>query len=320
MPKPSQWPRSSTPWKVRTRLKLQSLYPLSAHSALKTSSMRLAGMDLVGQLEVSYQAYDYVAKMLVADVPMYLEPHRFTTRASEIARDKPPKTLVVESSTLQVKDKERKDRCHIVNELQLSQALTRRSLACDLMGVCSFKVMERWHRYLFDQMQLPPPPHFRAPTLEQIVRTDKMAWLRMAETVDTLKIQPDGTKPLDAAIDTLRSDHTVTFHMLPMPGKSSPDDRKSDDKKRKQVDSDFEPRKRGKGKGKGKSKGKSPAMPSALTQPGLKSNLEDGSRICWNFNLSKGCQFAAAGGRCARGVHKCMKCLKDHSLTKCKDE
>ena len=104
---------------------------------------RLQGMELTGPLECSHSSYDYIAKMLEADVPMYLEPHRFTTRASEVARERPGKELVLDNVHLTVKDIERKDKCQISNELQLHQALTRRSLACDLMQVCTFRNKEK---------------------------------------------------------------------------------------------------------------------------------------------------------------------------------
>ena len=96
----------------------------------------MQGMDLSGPLECSHASYDYVAKMLEQGTPMYLEPHRFTTRSAEVARERPGKELVLDQTHLTVKEVENKDKCPMQGELQVFQALTRRSLACDLMGVC----------------------------------------------------------------------------------------------------------------------------------------------------------------------------------------
>eukprot|EP00435_Cladocopium_sp_Y103_P070408 s179_g35.t1 len=166
---------------------------------IQNQKTRLQGFELTGPLEASHASYDYVAKMMEQDTPMYLEPHRFTTRASEVARERPGKELVLDNVNLTVQDVERKDKCQISNELELHQAFTRRSLACDLMQVCTFRTMERWHRTLMDQMQSPAPPGFRRPTMEQILRADRAAWVKMAERVTTLKRKADGTLPLNAA-------------------------------------------------------------------------------------------------------------------------
>eukprot|EP00435_Cladocopium_sp_Y103_P057080 s900_g19.t1 len=130
------------------------LVPAERATRIQAQKNRLQAMELSGPLEASHASYDYVAKMLEADTPMYLEPHRFTTRASEVARQKPKKELVLDNVNLTVQDVEQKEKCQISNELELHQAFTRRSLACDLMQVCSFRTMEKWHRVLMDQIQL----------------------------------------------------------------------------------------------------------------------------------------------------------------------
>ena len=49
------------------------------------------------------------------------------------------------------------------------------------------------------------------------------------------------------------------------------------------------------GKGSGKA-------PSELQDSKLKHNTAEGARICWNWNLAKGCSFAKAGQSCREGV------------------
>ena len=116
-----------------------------------------------------------------------------------------------------MKDVVPKDKCQISNELQLHQAFTRRALACDLMQVCTYREMERWHRHLLDQMQSPAPPGFRPPNMEQILRTDLAGWVKMAERLLSLKRKADGTLPLGQALTALQSDPSVMFHLVPLP-------------------------------------------------------------------------------------------------------
>ena len=303
--------------------KKAELVPAERATRILTQKTRLMGVELTGPLECSHASYDYVARMLEADTPMYLEPHRFTTRASEVAREKPGKELVLDNLNLLVKDVVPKDKCQISNELQLHQALTRRSLACDLMQVCTFREMERWHRHLLDQLQSPAPPGFKPPNMEQILRTDRAGWVKLAEKLTTLKRQPDGVLPLDKALGDLQSDPGVMFHLIPLPAdksaaaKPASSDPKRDDVASKPSNVRKKDKKSQKGRGKGNkgkpaSKGK---MPTELI--GLHQQDKAGRRMCYNYNLARGCDLAPAGQSCQKGSHTCMRCFGAHSAHQC---
>eukprot|EP00439_Symbiodinium_sp_Y106_P006702 s15215_g1.t1 len=158
--------------------------------------------------------------MIDSDSPFYLEPHKFITRAQEIAHERPGKEIILDASKLTVRDKTTYHRMQIQNELQLSQAFTRRSLACDLMGVVTFRlsqaftrrslacdlmgvvtfrVQENWHKFLMDRLAESPPPNFRRITMEQVLRADRQAWQKLAEIVPSIKRAAAGDLPLDAA-------------------------------------------------------------------------------------------------------------------------
>ena len=49
---------------------------------------------------------------------------------------------------------------------------------------------------------------------------------------------------------------------------------------------------------------------------GKSLETSDGRRICWRYNMSNGCNDAAPGAQCQRGVHVCAEpgCGKPHSL------
>ena len=289
------------------------LVPAERNQRLASQQSKLAGYDLTGPLECAHSCYRYVGEMAAADHPMYLEPHRFICRAQEISREKPGKELILDAShKISLQDRSSRDRCQIQTELQLSEALTRRALACDLMQVTTFSTMERYHRFLLSRLAMNPPPNHKRVSMEQLLRADRAAWIRLAELVTTLKRDPTGNLPLDAAIANLMGEPLVTFHLMPLPGKGGPKDethepgraRKGRGKKRDASGASKNPA----GKGTGK-------VPSDLADPNLKHNTNDGGRICWNYNLAKACPF---GKGCKRGAHLCMHCLGPHPLFQCK--
>ena len=187
--------------------------------------------------------------MVEHDHPQWLELHRFTPRSQEISREKPGKEVILdESAKLSIRDRRSKDRCQIQNELQLSEAMTRRALACDLLQVCTFSVMEKWHRFLLNKLSTPPPPNYKPTSMEQVLRTDRQAWIRLAEEVSSLKREPSGDLPLDLAFPRLQMDK-VTYFLQPLQGKSLL-------KFTTQDDEVSHPPWKGRGRGRGKGGGK----------------------------------------------------------------
>ena len=80
--------------------------------------------------------------------------------------------------------------------------------------------MERWHRYLLNKLSTPPPPNYRPTSMEQVLRADRQAWIRLAEEVPSLKRDPAGQLPLDLAFPRLQIDPHVTYFLQPLQGKS----------------------------------------------------------------------------------------------------
>ncbi|CAE7689738.1 unnamed protein product [Symbiodinium necroappetens] len=262
--------------------KRSELAPAERTSRIAAQKARLCGYDLTGTMEVAHSCYTYVS-MIDADSPFYLEPHKFITRAQEISHERPGKEIVLDASKLTVRDKSSFHRMQIQNELQLSQAFTRRSLACDLMGVITFRVQENWHKFLMDRLAESPPPNFRRISMEQVLRADRQAWQKLAEIVPSIKRTSAGALPLDAAFPTLPTEGSISFYLLPT---------------RLQELDDKPPRKPWKGNGKGKdqkgdrgtkrdSEGKEktpPELPDALKDMPLRTTSK-GKRMCWSYNI-----------------------------------
>ncbi|CAE6939936.1 unnamed protein product [Symbiodinium natans] len=208
------------------------LVPAERTARIAAQKNRLQGLSLTGPLECSFASYGYVASMVEQDTPLYLEPHRFDTRAAEVSREKPGKEIVLDANKIAVRDQSQKHKCAIQDPLSLSQALQRRSLACDLMSVCTYSKMQSWHGFLIERMQQPAPPGFRRPGIEQVLRADRAAWIRMAESVHSLKRDASGELPLDKALDGLVSDPIVLFNLLPLPCEPAPkaDEKRADER------------------------------------------------------------------------------------------
>ena len=147
------------------------LAPAEREDRIARQKRKLQGLELTGPYDNAHSNYNVVAAMLEANVPIYLEPHKFLTRNAEVARERPGKEVILdEHARLTIRDKAYKDKVAIQTELQLQEALTRRALACDLMGACTYSVMEAWHRFLLSRLSLPPPLNFRKIGMDQLLQ------------------------------------------------------------------------------------------------------------------------------------------------------
>jgi len=138
-----------------------SFETLAQSPPIADQKTRLTGISFQGPYECWYSCYDIVSDMLDKGTPSCPQPHRFGARSSEVAREKPPKELVIGSgSHVAVSDAKQQVKCNIKNELEMAQAFTRRALAFDLMSACTFSVMEKFHQFLLGYLQMLPPGVF----------------------------------------------------------------------------------------------------------------------------------------------------------------
>ncbi|CAE7835829.1 unnamed protein product [Symbiodinium sp. CCMP2592] len=234
--------------------KKAELAPAERMNRIADQRKRLVGLSLTGPLENAFSNYTYVAQVVDQDCLSYLEPHRFLTRAMEVNREKPGKELILdEGSRMSIRDKAHKDKCGIQNELQLSEALCRRALACDLLQLCTFASMDLWHRHLLAKLSEQPPPYYAKVSMEQLLRCDKAAWVRMSELLTSLKKDDAGNLPMDAALDKLQYDPKIMMHLAPLPGAKWKGDGKGDKGTKRDADGKpkLPPHRPGKGAGKG---------------------------------------------------------------------
>ena len=110
------------------------LAPAERTSKIKEQAKRLVGVPLEGATECAHSSYDIVMKVLEQNTLTYLPPSKFPSRHSELRQDKPQKTLTISAGSVTVKDQKLDLECETQAPLDLHWALTRRSLACDLVG------------------------------------------------------------------------------------------------------------------------------------------------------------------------------------------
>ena len=114
-----------------------------------------------------------------ADSLRYMAPSKAITRMHEITSSKPPKELRLDAhgSGIIVKDVVGDKSCPTSTELDAQEAMTRRALAFDAVGLIEFDVFQGWTNRLFQ----PAPPGLKEPSLTQLLRTDRQAFVRMQE-------------------------------------------------------------------------------------------------------------------------------------------
>ena len=83
--------------------------------------------------------------MLEKNTIVYLEPSKFPSRRSDLASEKSVKEITLDSTkTLKLADRKQDLSCDTHSELLLIQALQRRALALDLVGVASYAEVEKY--------------------------------------------------------------------------------------------------------------------------------------------------------------------------------
>ena len=294
------------------------------NARIEAQRTRLRGMTLEGPLEVAHSLYDAISGMMESDSLKYVPPSKCLTRMSEVTSAKPPKELKLDanSSGIIVKDSTVDATCPTSTEMEIYEALTRRALGFDAVGLIAFDVLDKWHRYMFQLTRQAPPPGFKQPTMTQLLRADRQAFVRMQElSRDGIRPLADGTRPLDRIVGDLEKDHSVVYYLLPTPlptkePKVVKNPKKEDNwtqyhKKGSEVKkwNDKAQWKKSSGSGSGK-------LPYQLK--GCASATPDGARICFAYNIS-GCNDADDGGQCRKGVHVCAGkgCHQKHPYSAC---
>ena len=134
------------------------------------------GLRFKGDEEVAFSAYDLVLTLLEKDALTYLHPRRFVTRRFELSQKKPLKQLALDNESLTIKERPADHTCATRTELELVQALRRRALAFDFVGIASYEIMNSYHAEHLSHLQEDSPPGYSNTTVVQVLRADRAAF------------------------------------------------------------------------------------------------------------------------------------------------
>ena len=289
-------------------------------SRLARQRNTLKGLDISGPLEPSHALYDMCAAMIEKNEIAYISPTKCLSRQQELMGSKPEKEIQLDSSktALIVKEHSGVSEISISSDLSLYQALQRRTLALDLVGLATYDVMRKWIDRLFALYSESPAPGLQKVAQAQLLRADRQAFVRMSELfTGSLKAAVGAGRPLDAFIEKMESDMTVTYFMLPVPSSASSasaaDKQEKDTKRPSNTGGKGNPapKRFQKGSTKGNSKGKKrDPIPQQLK--GMHSRTLQGEPICFGYNLG----ICKQGSACPRKqVCAVPNCYKNHPQT-----
>lgn len=309
--------------------------PVPERSArLASQQARLVGLQINDFLEPSHALIDFVCSIKDEDTLKYVEPSKCTARTQELMGVKKEQFLKPDAAgKVVVVGRDQELFADLSSEMRVRQALTRRSLALDQVSLMTFEESEKYHDFLFALLTMEVPPTHQRISLHQILLADKQAWAVMAQHCRSgVSVRPDGTFPLQAALDEARKHPVVTAMLQPMTATSSHPIRAAEVHGKghaipREAPGPYSP-KSGKGKGKGGKPGGKGGKPGKNGQfmkrdwpkelEGLNSTTKKGTPLCPDFQLPNGCGFAQAGRYCKAGLHICCKCLQTHSFVDCK--
>ena len=264
----------------------------------------------------AHSVVDALVKQLDDGVLRYLPAFKFISRAQESQQIKKDHPLVVDNDgNLKISKSNDLGNCDTSSELSLRAAWTRRALAYDLAGLCSFQTLEQWTHKCFITMLRPVPQGYTRVSLSQVIAADRHMWtLASHNLMGNLTAAAGHEKPLEAQVRTLSDNPEVLqfLNALPVAAASSPLKRGPDGEQKT-------PKGKRKG-GKGNKGGKNNQdPPKKFTVPeGCMSQVE-GKPVCFAYNMGR-CRFKTNGkNRCARAFHVCWRsgCGEQHPGHEC---
>ena len=158
---------------------------------LKAQQAWLNGIKIEANLEPSHQLLDQVWQMRNDDTCRYLSPEVCTSRTQEAGGIKKETFIKADSAgQIHTVQKEEAQQADLSTEYRVRQALTRRALAFDNIGLMSFDKLEAYHEYSYSLVMTEAlPTHFPI-TVDQVLRADKQLWMRL------IQLTRDGILPL----------------------------------------------------------------------------------------------------------------------------
>ena len=264
---------------------------------------RLGGLVFTPETIPANNVVDLFVEMCESGILSYVKPEQCCSRAQEVHAIKKDPTVSTDSAgMLKLGSKLAEPTCEANTELKLKSAWQRRNLAMDLAGLASFQVMEGWTQLLFSHRLREQPRGLAKVSLQQLLDCDRQMFTMASHvTMGNLRESADKSKPLDSAVNTLKSNTDILQYLIPLPITRSHEAPAASGSRPEKV------QKTDKGKGAPRGTGKPSAPPKFQMPDGCTSHDDDNKPLCFAFQTGK-CKFKGPPGkRCARGFHKCYK-------------
>lgn len=312
--------------------------PERASRFAKLAARLGVGIQLRDGLEPSNRLVDLAIQLHDDDSIAYIPWSACTTRTQEVHGQKKDNDSDAKvwkpdaQGVVRERPVSKTDTADTASDYKFRQALSRRGIALDLAGLCSFEVHEMLADVLMTEFHQPALDNHSSVTMEQLETADKHLFTRLAEITRTgIRKRPDGTLPMEDGIRLVLRETKFNCILMQLQSNKRPaphlgahgDDAPLSKRAKKAVAKAAAaskaslPGKGGTGKGaaaaaKGSGKGRK-GIPAALV--GLNHRTAANEPICFGFALGT-CSAAAPGSKCPKGWHTCMKpgCELKHSL------
>ena len=290
---------------------------------LQQQQARLSGLHIAGELQPSHSLIDLAASMLESNTIIWIGPSTCTKRESEIqvaATKEKSQVLSIEQQTVKVTAAESTLKADDNTELQLQWCFQRRGIALDQCRLIEWDLHQRWVQYLLGLLSKPAPDGYAKIKMDQVIKADKELFMIMSEEHQQSGSQlTDTPSPMNVAFQKLLTDPRVTMFLLPVPVHATV---KSAPSSSGAAAANSGGKNGAKGQGKVRKEGKQSQRAKALCPNELKDfkQVDDqGKPICWAYNMKSGCKESVQNGRCKKGAHICMKCLRNnHGVPTCR--
>ena len=277
---------------------------------------RFPGTVIAGQSEPSHRLVDLLVQQMETGQVKYVHWSQCTSKLQEvhgvkIDASKHVSYVTGKSGSLDPVPMDVDEKADLTSDLLLQQALTRRSYAYELAGLCESVQMEALTAKLMREYMRPPMDQYLKVSIQQVERADRFIFSFIAERAMT-GLQPvAGVRPFQAALVVAMAEPEFAFLLMQLPRGSASSAPKIVPPVVIHATVPPPPPPRLEDKGKGKGAGKKLKVKKTVFK------TKDNKNICFRYQRGK-CDLAKDGEACPKGLHVCwlMGCEKPHPANK----
>ena len=189
---------------------------------LQNQRNTLSGVHFSVFTEPSNKLVDQYFQMMTDQQLVWLPWSKLASRSDELQLNKKDLQLTFDANgNLKMSKKELEAQSDLKGEIQVRQALRRRSLAVDLTGLIDFQVQETWHEKMFECLAKQAPSGYKQTSMEQCKEADKMLWTMLAERTRGNVRVALAAKPVQDAFEALSASTEVLLLLQPLPAPHS---------------------------------------------------------------------------------------------------